>query len=103
MLKWGRWGICERKGQKAKRGEMGLLIKRIYWIEKIGGRYRKERLWEGVGIEVREGSGRLMDDVNSGGLVDVFREWRVLAVGTINGENFLIVPAGAYSNKTYQL
>jgi len=26
---------------------------RIYWIEKVGGRGRKESLWDGVGIEVR--------------------------------------------------
>ena len=25
----------------------------IYWIDKVGGRCKKERLWEGVGIEVR--------------------------------------------------
>ena len=33
---------------------MGLLIEWIYWIGYIGGRGRKERLWDGVEIEVRD-------------------------------------------------
>ena len=27
-------------------GELGLLIEWIYWIEKVGGRGRKESLWD---------------------------------------------------------
>jgi len=34
---------------------MGVLMERIYWIEYVGGRGRKERLWDEVGIEVRKG------------------------------------------------
>jgi hypothetical protein len=26
----------------------GGILERIYWIEKVGGRGRKERLWDGV-------------------------------------------------------
>ncbi len=34
---------------------MGALIEWIYWIEYIVGRGGKERLWDGVGIEIRKG------------------------------------------------
>ena len=30
------------------------VVEKIYWMEKIGGRGRKERLWDVVGIEFRE-------------------------------------------------
>ena len=33
---------------------MGVLREWIYWIEKVGGGGRKERLWDVVGIEVRD-------------------------------------------------
>jgi hypothetical protein len=36
--------------------KMGVLMERIYWIEKVGGRGRKEGLWEGLGIVVRNES-----------------------------------------------
>jgi len=32
---------------------MGLLMEWIYRIEKVGGRGRRESLWDGEGIEVR--------------------------------------------------
>jgi len=46
MLKWRRW-------EKWERGKLRLLVEWIYWIEKVGDRGRKERLWDVVGIEVR--------------------------------------------------
>jgi hypothetical protein len=38
---------------------------RIYWIYYVGGRGRKESIWEGVGIEVRVGV-VLLDDGECG-------------------------------------
>jgi len=32
---------------------MGLLIERIYWIDKVNDRRGKEKLWDGVGIVAR--------------------------------------------------
>jgi hypothetical protein len=33
---------------------MGLLMERTYWIEKVGVRRRKERLWDGLLIELKK-------------------------------------------------
>jgi hypothetical protein len=44
MLKWTRWAIWEK-------GEMGLLVERIYWIKKVSDRGRKESLLNGKCID----------------------------------------------------
>jgi hypothetical protein len=49
MSKWARWGawggaLFRAYRRRGKEEKMGMLIERTYWIEKVGGRRRKERL-----------------------------------------------------------